>query len=119
MPREILLHKLIKVPTSRVFIRLAYQNTKMTLILVLFISTIQFCIFSNLQCPSSVIITDVISVDNRAGVAPLIIGPDPIEHRTSKEFVRFENSLVVGMSPGFNCEEDRVIDIKISRFEHL
>ncbi len=47
-------------------------------------------------------------IDNVAGIAPLIIGPSPRRHKMSKQYVRIEDSLIVGMSPGFECYKDGV-----------
>ncbi|XP_072018328.1 fibrocystin-L-like [Amphiura filiformis] len=59
-----------------------------------------------IQVACSIIITDVTLIDNRAGIVPLIVGPSARLHKTSKQYVRIENTLIVGMSPGFVCDLD-------------
>ena len=56
-----------------------------------------------MQVRDSVIITDVTLVDNKIGVMPLLYEPNALSHQTSDKFVRLQNSLVVGMSPDFQC----------------
>ncbi|XP_072027284.1 LOW QUALITY PROTEIN: fibrocystin-L-like [Amphiura filiformis] len=55
---------------------------------------------------SSLHVTDVIMADNKVGITPLIYSPLALSHVKSDKFVRVENSLIVAMSPDYDCGGD-------------
>ena len=64
---------------------------------------VHMCLFICFQVKDSIIITGTTLVDNKVGVMPMLYEPNALSHQISDKFVRLENSLVVGMSPDFEC----------------
>ena len=46
--------------------------------------------------------------DNKVAILPLIFSPSGVSHQNSDKFVRVQNSLIVAMSPDFDCTADNV-----------
>lgn len=57
----------------------------------------------------SVKFNQITLVDNGIGFLPFVIGPDATSHSFASKFVEFTNSLIVGTSPEFDCNND-IID---------
>lgn len=53
----------------------------------------------------SVILDNVIAVDNTVGVFPYVWGPRALTHVTADKFVILRNSLIVGTSPNYDCAD--------------
>ena len=57
-------------------------------------------------------VSNTVLVDNHAGILAMIIGPAALSHQTSEKSVKVENSLLVGMSPGFECGVDDAVSAR-------
>lgn len=60
-------------------------------------------------CESSVIVDNVIAVDNTVGMLPNVWGPPALSHRTADKYFILRNSLIVGTSPNYDCACDDII----------
>ncbi|XP_033759106.1 fibrocystin-L-like [Pecten maximus] len=60
-----------------------------------------------LNQPASLIISDLISVDNGVGVFPIIYGPSATRHEYGDRSFKISNSTIVGRSSIFDCARDR------------
>ncbi|XP_077870118.1 fibrocystin-L-like [Saccoglossus kowalevskii] len=60
-----------------------------------------FGVWFHPQC--SVMMSNLVLVDNYASVMPMVYGPPALSHQTSDKFVSIDNSLFVGTSPSFDC----------------
>ena len=57
----------------------------------------------------SVIIDNVISVENTVGMFPNVWGPHALSHPTADKYVIVRNTLIVGTSPGYDCAHDSIV----------
>ncbi|CAH2285754.1 fibrocystin-L [Pelobates cultripes] len=57
------------------------------------------------QTADSVVISNVVLVDNGMGILPIVFGPPASSHQTSKKTITIQNSVLVGSSPSFNCND--------------
>ncbi|XP_035685638.1 fibrocystin-L-like [Branchiostoma floridae] len=62
------------------------------------------------QSVSSAVLNNITSVDNGIGTFTSIIGPPSISHEGKNKFVKIQDSLFVGRSASFSCEND-VLDL--------
>lgn len=58
---------------------------------------------------SSVIVDNLVAVDNTVGVFPNVWGPPSKSHRTANKFFILRNSLIVGTSPNYDCADDSIV----------
>ena len=58
------------------------------------------------QAGSGLVVSNTVLADNHAGILAMIKGPSSLSHKTSEKSVKVENSLIVGMSPDFECGVD-------------
>ncbi|KAK3740701.1 hypothetical protein QZH41_019065 [Actinostola sp. cb2023] len=58
---------------------------------------------------SSVIVSGIKSIDNPNGVLPNIWGPAAKTHKTANKYFILRDSLIVGTSPGYNCDDGDII----------
>ena len=72
-----------------------------------------------IQISSSLLVTNVIMADNNIAILPLIVGPPALSHQTSDKFVRIENSLIVAVSPQYDCGGDDDVSLHKSLFSNL
>ena len=57
--------------------------------------------------------------DNNIAILPLIYGPPALSHQTSDKFVRVENSLIVAVSPQYDCGGDDDVSLSSTIFENV
>ena len=57
----------------------------------------------------SVVVDNLIAVDNTVGVIPYVWGPAAVSHRTANKYFILRNSLVVGTSPNYDCADDGIV----------
>uniref|UniRef100_A0A8C5QTU9 Fibrocystin-L n=1 Tax=Leptobrachium leishanense TaxID=445787 RepID=A0A8C5QTU9_9ANUR len=57
------------------------------------------------QTIDSVEISDVILVDNGMGILPIVYAPPSVSHQKSDKTINITNSLLVGSSPEFDCDD--------------
>lgn len=57
----------------------------------------------------SVIVDNLIAVDNTVGVLPYVWSPKAILHQTANKFFILRNSLIVGTSPNYDCADDDIV----------
>jgi hypothetical protein len=80
------------------------------------VSITNFVIFKSVhwgiyyQNPSSLIVDSNILVDNRVGIAALVIGVDQLEHIVTKNSIQMSNTILIGRSASFNCTTDVPLD---------
>lgn len=58
---------------------------------------------------SSVIVDNVIAVDNTVSMFPNTWGPPSLSHKTADKYFILRNSLIVGRSPNYDCADDSII----------
>ncbi|XP_035686784.1 fibrocystin-L-like [Branchiostoma floridae] len=68
------------------------------------------------QSVSSAVLNNVTSVDNGIGSFTSIIGPPSLSHQGKNKFVQIQDSLFVGRSAAFSCEDD-VLDLSDDNIE--
>ncbi|XP_063309061.1 fibrocystin-L-like [Pelobates fuscus] len=57
------------------------------------------------QTADSVVISNVVLVDNGMGILPIVFGPPATSHQASNKTITIQNSVLVGRSPSFNCSD--------------
>ncbi|XP_078698697.1 fibrocystin-L-like isoform X2 [Branchiostoma floridae x Branchiostoma belcheri] len=68
------------------------------------------------QSVSSAVLKDVTSIDNGIGSFTSIIGPPSLSHQGKNKSVLIQDSLFVGRSASFSCEDD-VLDLRDDNIE--
>jgi hypothetical protein len=57
----------------------------------------------------SIILSNVMAIDNPNGLLPNIWGPHALSHRTADKFFVLRDSLIVGTSPGYDCSDTSIM----------
>ncbi len=57
------------------------------------------------QWSSNVIVSSNVLVDNQMNIFTQVFGPPALTHISENKYMQIENNLLVGTSPGFNCND--------------
>uniref|UniRef100_A0A8C0G053 PKHD1 ciliary IPT domain containing fibrocystin/polyductin n=1 Tax=Chelonoidis abingdonii TaxID=106734 RepID=A0A8C0G053_CHEAB len=60
------------------------------------------------QLESSVVMDNMMLVDNAVGVLPVVYSPSAKQHRLGKKYIELRNSVIIATSSTFDCIKDRI-----------
>ncbi|XP_044864776.1 fibrocystin [Mauremys mutica] len=63
------------------------------------------------QLESSVVMDNMMLVDNAVGVLPVVYSPSAKQHRLGKKYIELRNSVIIATSSTFDCIKDRIMPL--------
>uniref|UniRef100_A0A8C3TE47 PKHD1 ciliary IPT domain containing fibrocystin/polyductin n=1 Tax=Chelydra serpentina TaxID=8475 RepID=A0A8C3TE47_CHESE len=63
------------------------------------------------QLESSVVMDNMMLVDNSVGVLPVVYSPSAKQHRLGKKYIELRNSVIIATSSTFDCIKDRILPL--------
>uniref|UniRef100_A0A674IUB9 PKHD1 ciliary IPT domain containing fibrocystin/polyductin n=1 Tax=Terrapene triunguis TaxID=2587831 RepID=A0A674IUB9_9SAUR len=63
------------------------------------------------QLESSVVMDNMMLVDNAVGVLPVVYSPSAKQYRLGKKYIEFRNSVIIATSSTFDCIKDRIMPL--------